>query len=423
MNRRHSDLKEFSFFCDEAYHDIAITQKNGVQNINIDNASEYFIVAIVGIIKEKESKFLEKVVTIENKYKRINGIRDIDEFKGTSIRIKNYKHGFATMKKDYLNFYTELFEILIDFSAIIQISSINKFEYVMHEVFRKNYCLLESLGFDERAFIYSFIKFLNKHKTKKFISLIHSNESKTEEINQEIRTIIECVKMKYSGYKLKESELKFAAILESILKINNINFELYTQQTYEWNYKWSLDGLKKLKDSLEIDDYQTYLYLDGKGRRTEKIYQAAKKVFPNADINRCESKENVGVRVADFISNMIGRLIKVMDLECITKQITAESKQNINEMILLDEEWFNLNENAFKCYKTVGRFFERLTSIYWTTQVGVYADIPVAVYRLFQYISEYKSYEDFKKITLGMHTILFNYRVVNKLKSMYEENI
>ena len=409
--------KEFTFYYDEAYHDLAITQKNGIQNIDKNDASAYFVVSLVGAREENIDKLLEKFTEIEKNYKKKIGIRETDEFKGTTIKIKNYKYGFSTMKKEYLHFYTELFKMLNDYPAIIQISTICKFEYVLHEIFNESYCKMVVPNEPIRPIIYSLVKFIDLHKTEKLISLIYSDTSKTDEIISEIRAIIADIRKTRSGYELKEVEVENAGFLDYLL--SNISCDLNAKQAYEWNYKWSLEGLMKLMEKLEINDSEMQLDLDGKGYRTDNIYQAAKELFKNANIKRCESKDNIGIRISDFISNMIGRLIKVIDLECNIKKDEIERTKKFDDMILLDEKWFNLSEDAFNCYKIIGEFFERRTS-YWTTQVGIYADIPIVMYSLFQYFSEQKSFEEFKKIDLSKHSMELNDRVVLKLKSMYD---
>ena len=279
----------FAFYYDEAYHDLAITQKNGIQNIDKSDASAYFVVSWVGARKEHVNKIFKKFTEIEGEYKKKIGIKEMDEFKGTTIKINNYKYGFSTMKKLYLNFYTELFKILNDSSVILQISTICKFEYVLHEIFSANYGYSKVPKELINSLIYSFVKFIDQHKTEQLIVLIYSDTSKTDEIISEIRAIIKNVIETRSGYKLKESEVKIAKVLDCML--SNISSDLNIKKTYEWNYKWSLDGLSKLMEELKIKDYDMHLDLDGIGYRTDKIYQAAKELFPNADINRCESKK------------------------------------------------------------------------------------------------------------------------------------
>jgi len=407
------------FYYDEAYHDLSITQDNGIQNINKNDASTYFVVSLVGVDEEEINNFLGFYSKIEEKYKKIIGIKQVDEFKGTTIKIKNYDNGLSSMKNDYLKFYTELFEMLYKFSAIVQISTISKFEYVIHEIFKEIYNACPIPREIYKPFLYGLIKFVDKHKTDRLIVLMHSGDCDSEKIVQEIRSIIENVRNSSSKFKLKKSEMEFADVLNVVLSC--ISGNLNTKKKYEWNYSYSLEGFSKLIEELKLTDYDISLDLDGKGHRTEKIYDTAKKMFPNALIDRYESKDNIGIRISDFISNLIGRFIKVVDLECTNKQKEIEKKGTFNEQILLNDQWFDINEDAFNCYKSIGKFFNSKSDIYWTTQIGIYGDIPIVVYRLFQYFYEQKSYGDFKKISSHTHAVTLDSEVVEKLKSIYGE--
>lgn len=48
-----------NFYYDEAYHDLSITQKDGVQNIDRNDDSLYFVVSIIGIKEEDTTKFFK----------------------------------------------------------------------------------------------------------------------------------------------------------------------------------------------------------------------------------------------------------------------------------------------------------------------------------------------------------------------------
>ena len=48
----------YNFYYDESYHEPAITQKDGVQNINLEDASVYFTVCIVGISGDRLEDFI-----------------------------------------------------------------------------------------------------------------------------------------------------------------------------------------------------------------------------------------------------------------------------------------------------------------------------------------------------------------------------
>lgn len=62
----------YKFYYDESYHDPAITQKDGVQNIDLEDASVYFSLCIVGISSDKLEDFINEYTLLENRHKKKN---------------------------------------------------------------------------------------------------------------------------------------------------------------------------------------------------------------------------------------------------------------------------------------------------------------------------------------------------------------
>lgn len=401
------------FYYDESYHDLSITQKDGIQNINTKNTSTYFVVSFVGVEEDKTNDFLNKYQVLEQEYKNLIGQKEDHEFKGTIINSKNYNKGFSTMRKVFIRFYTKFFDLLDKYSVIINISTISKFEIVVSRIFIKYIIELGNFYDDEEVynFIYGTVKFLEQHKTEKLVKLMHSDEYNSKELLLEIKKIINYVLETRLNFELKNRECNFACLLDQ--QINNIEKNLNIEEKYKWDYYFSFDGFKNLLNELNIRSENIYLDIDGKGDRTQKIYDTAISMFPNATIERFESKDNLGIRISDFISNLIGRFIKVIDDECTDKQKKIEENADFNKKILLDEEWFNLDEEAFDCYRKIGEFFNNRSKIYWTTHMGAYDDIPVVVYSLFQYFYEQNNYEDFKKVSSLEHCEKLNNIIVH----------
>ena len=407
-----SEIKHFYY--DESYHDLSITQKDGIQNINTKNASTYFVVSFVGVKEDKTNDFLNKYQVLEQEYKNLIGQKEDYEFKGTIINSKNYNKGFSSMRKVFIRFYTKLFDLLDEYSVIINISTISKFEIVVSRIFINHIIELGNL-FDDKtvaSFIYGTTKFLEQHKTEKLVELMHSNKYNSKELLMEIKKIINHVLATRLNSELKNRECNFASHLN--LLINNIEKSLNIEEKYKWDYSFSFDGFNNLLNELNIRSENIYLDIDEKGSRTQKIYDTAIVMFPDATIKRFESKDNLGIRISDFISNLIGRFIKVIEDECTDKQKKIEENADFNKKISLDEEWFNLDEEAFDCYRKIGEFFNNRSKIYWTTHVGTYDDIPLVVYSLFQYFYEQKNYEDFKNISSFEHSEKLNNLIVCK---------
>lgn len=404
----------YNFYYDESYHDPAITQKNGIQNINAEDASVYFTVCIVGISSDKLEDFINEYTLLENKYKKKIGVNESDEFKGSTFKAKYFNWGLAGIRQNYLYFYNDLFKLLSTHDVIINISIVNKFELLVQKL------LVDNLKYSEipwRNFVYAFSKFFNTHKTEKLVELIHTDNVKVSDVLCEINIILDDVIEKMQGYELKRYEVNVAKEIKCILSNYKMNFNI--RDKYQWNYTYSLSGFKALMDELGISSYDIDLDIDGKGKRINKVIMSAEELLPGAKIIGVDSKQNQGIRVADFVSNLIGRLIKSIEKQLNLNRIEIEEDGDYNKLNLINENWFNVDKNEFECYRTIGKFFSDRSILYWTTFTGVYNDEVLAVFTIFQYFCDFDDYDEYKKTPIGDHAETINKVVVQKLREQF----
>ena len=177
--------------------------------------------------------------------------------------------------------------------------------------------------------------------------------------------------------------------------LNDFSFTMSTLDRYDWDYSWSFEGLINLLSELCISNEDVILILDGKGRRTDGMYNIAKESFSSSKILREDSKNHVGIRIADFLSNFIGRIIKNLDLD-----IRTADNSNLT---YVDEEWFNVRKEGFECYKLLGTVLRKRQDIYWTTQVGIYLDTAILFYKFIDYFCDFKDYETYRDISNKEH--------------------
>ena len=125
------------------------------------------------------------------------------------------------------------------------------------------------------------------------------------------------------------------------------------------------------------------------------MYNAVKNNFKFLQIERVDSQDYAGTRIADFLSNFIGRMIKNIDLDIRTG--------DRNNLIYLDESWFNLREEAFECYRLFGKILRKRQNIYWTTHTGLYSDKARVLYVLIEYKTSFDSFSSFSIISPQEH--------------------
>lgn len=404
----------YKFYYDESYHDPAITQKDGVQNIDLEDASVYFSLCIVGISSDKLEDFINEYTLLENKHKKKIGVNESDEFKGSTFKAKYFKWGLAGIRKDYLYFYKDLFKLLSTYDVIINISIVNKFELLVQNLLEDN---LKYSEIPWRNFVYDFSKFFNTHKTEKLVRLIHTDNVKASDVLCEINIILDDVIEKMQGYELKRYEVNIAKEIKYVLSNYKIKFNI--RDKYQRNYTYSLSGFEALMDELSISSYDIDLDIDGKGKRIDKVIRSAEALLPGAKITGVDSKQSQGIRVADFLSNLMGRLIRSIDKQLDLNRQEIEEEGEYNKLNLINENWFKVNKDEFECYRTIGKFFSDRSSQYWTTFTGVYNDEVLAVFTIFQYFSDFDDYEEYKKTPIKGHAKKINKIVVEKLREQF----
>ena len=397
------------FFQDESFHDLKIKQKEGELNFEILDASPYFINIFLGFSEQTYQNIEELYLMWEKTNKKFLGIVNGAEFKGESIKAKNYKFGLASMDLKYIKFYNYLFSLLINYNMVLQISTTNKLELIIVNVFKHIISEFEIRygNYELQKFLYSFIKIIDRHRTTKLVKLIFAPETDSANILSEIQSILSNIIKEGKDVPHLFFEVQTAEQLKLILE--KFSFSITTFESYNWDYSWSFDGLRGLLDEIHIPDEDIVLFLDGKSWRTEGMFKAAIERFCFAETLREESENHVGIRIADFLSNFIGRIIRNLDLDIRTADIT--------KLTYIDEEWFNVRKEGFECYKLLGSVLRTRQNIYWTTQVGIYFDTAILFYKFIDYFCDFKDYETYREISNREHTEKLNVIVKSALSS------
>ncbi|HEM3726701.1 TPA: hypothetical protein U1D16_002150, partial [Streptococcus suis] len=260
-----------------------------------------------------------------------------------------------------------------------------------------------------KKFLYSFIKILDRHRTTELIKLLFTPEIDSVTVLTEIQSILNNIIREEGAVPHLMLEVVTAEQLKLILE--TFSSSITTFESYTWDYSWSFDGLRGLLNELRILDEEIVLFLDGKSWRTEGMFNAANERFCFAETLREESENHVGIRIADFLSNFIGRIMRNLDSD-----IRTASNSNLT---YINEEWFNVREEGFECYKILGNFLRKYQYIYWTTQVGIYFDIAILFYKFIDYFCDFSDYETYRGISNKEHTEKLNVIVTNAISNRF----
>lgn len=205
------------------------------------------------------------------------------------------------MNLRYINFYSYLFDLLNQYDIIIQLSTTNKLELLISNVFNEYFAVIRNKlsQKDLQLHIYSLIKLFDRHRTCRLIELLFDTNVDSKLVLSEIGSILNRIITNEVHFPHLSREVATAKFLKELL--DKFSFTMSTLDSYDWDYYWSFTGLKNLLSELCISNEDVLLILDGKGSKTDGMYNIAKESYSFSEILREESENHVGIRIADFL--------------------------------------------------------------------------------------------------------------------------
>ena len=389
----------YYLYYDESFHDHHVSIKEGILNTEVSDSrgfirgSDFFVTAVVGGNRKYIDKWENKYSIFErfskNKLKTEykDDFDETVEFKGTSIRYSQYKHGIASFDNVTSSIYKKLFKSFLNEKYLIfQTTLESKIEFLISYLFQ--YGTVDLISSDmypkHRKFQGTLLEIFYRYKTQELLSNIENGER--DRIIHRLKQLIldNTVNNKIDGL-IDDVE----TYLEYFDQITQVNAESH----YDWDYKYAILGVESiLTEDYNIPLSSVVLNID----EEDKTVKAAKE-FGFKEVLPFDSEKCTLGRMADFFSNFFGRMLKSIYDEMILKG---------NEE--LNKSWFDLNIDQFIIYKELGNFFIDRKNIYYVTQIQANPYIPMTLFNLFSYISEFQTIENYKKISPSEHSMSFN---------------
>jgi len=410
--------KIWSLYHDEAFHDRKIKVKGNKINIFAENSSDIYVSAFWGYESNKLDAFLDNFSQFEERYRKKYGLNDAQELKGSIYRKKNFTYGIRSFNKDCADFYNDYFN-LFDENVVLCISMLSKTAFMMSKVIKS--IVPHDFQFNLHSFTYSITKFLYNYRYNELMLKFFNEDNKENSsglINLLIKLLSEVIK-KNSGVPRKEIENRSLGEVKYILE--HSKFKIVTTSQYLWDYRDVFRNFNLLLDERGVAQEKVHITLD----REEKTYNAAIEVGKYSSVKEDESAINNGIRVADIMSNFIGRMLVALEDDLREDEIT-DLKQIANidysKKKLLNPNWFNVDERRFNLYRKINAFFTDMMKRYgWTTHGYMYFDYSTILIALFQYYSGFNIFEDFKNIKPEEHSERFNTYSCQMLKERFKE--
>ena len=379
--------KDYNFYFDETYHDKAIKLSDSKLNILADNILDDYIGFFWGAREDKISDILELFSKFEAEQKEAFSMSAEKELKSRCFSNNQFKYGIKSFSNVLLNFYTKLFDVCINRKLIFQIEIISKMEILVRrlfpdrEWFRRNYFLYD-------VFVYSFSKMLINYNHQELIDVLccldgASNEECIEVLNKTVLNIIK------AGENVDRKGAEVHIYKQFLPIFNCPGLTINAVGIQKWIYFANFDGLCNLLKELSINPRRINLYID-----KEDNTVAAAQAYPFKVAIGVESKENIGVRISDWLVGFIGKMIwgLIHDPQVVEEKvedIEAIKTPDFSRRRLINSNWFDLNKKQFDCYKKAARCFITQQPHKWTILHCAYADHSIQFTTLLRYIDQF----------------------------------
>ncbi|MCS6103536.1 hypothetical protein DWV12_14585 [Clostridium botulinum] len=403
---------EYIFYWDESFHTRKITEKSKSVNIYGDDDNDTYISAYIGGKKNDISCLLEDYRLIETEFKQRRQYKNDQELKGTSFKKKNFTYGLKSFNKEAIDFYSKFFRMLYDNKAIYHITMISKTEILIEQALKGIYMPYVKI----EAFYYSLIKFLYNYRCIPImLNFFKENRVSEKDLIDKIKDLLNAVIKKTKDIKRKEYET--GTLMELVYLLDCFLVKLETKKKYIWDYSLVYEGFNKLLREINIEQSDCYLYMD----KEVNVHEHGLN-YCYGKLKEVDSKQKIGVRIADILSNFIGRISYAIQND--TKEREVESiniieTEDYEEKNLFSPKWFEITKSQFELYKLIAKYFNMYENWYWSTYTGIYFDNTVEFFSLFQYIDLYDTYEEFIKANSYIHTENYNSYVCKRLKENF----
>ena len=367
---------KFKFYYDETEHSRVINQKT----ISAENYYDNFITVIVGWDLDNEAKIAQRYLAFEDKYE---SRKSKGELKSTTLSQKQFQYGFASMSKDNLQLINDFLDVFDD-DIYLYFSIQSKIEYVIYQLMN-NY--KNSMFADMDLLKYSLIKAIHTYRPSNVIDSIYNHPN---DLAKQIRVFLkDRIEKNKNNLQLKEQEnIAFEQVL---IMLNDIREPF----TFDWDYHMSFNGFRLYLCEQGIDDYQLVIDREGEKQNTLK----AAWDLGHIEASEIDSKESFGIRMADFTAGIIAKFMKSL-CESLLPNDTDLKK------VILDKEWFNLNEIQCKLYGKFHHVLSGINNCWYKSYAGVFADDLIVLIALLEYINSKSSNE--LKLSLEMQGEYFN---------------
>ena len=386
-------MSRFEFYYDETEH----SRKINYNTVNSENYYDNFVTMIVGWSSEN-NEILKRFSVFEDKYADRKDHKG--EIKSTTLRQKQFRHGFASLNKQNAIFVKDFLSIF-DENAHIYFSVASKMEYLLLQLF-KDY--RGGVLADANLMKYSIIKALVVYRPQEIIKYIYEDPKDfLEKLKEFFRYRIDC---NMKNPKLKQAETR--AFREILCVLDDIS----GSPTLDWDYHMSFDGFKKYLGEKEIQEYTLVIDKEGEEKEESKTLMAAYEVGLENTVE-ADSKQYPGLRISDMIVGIISKLLKGL-----CDALRYQTQEESTNKKILETGWFCLGEVQLELYKKLYQIICEWQPARYKAYSGIYSDDLVVFNALLNFMNGFESVEHIRA-NIDMQGEYFNAFACKHLKDYF----
>lgn len=337
------------------------------------------------------------------------------ELKGLDLIRTNFDYGIASMKGNEVQFYISLFKMLNQYDVDNLIFMISKMSIITSSRLTNFFYFLdEETEFSSLMAKYVLTKYAEVEASKKVIEALLNKALPTRPLLKLIKEDLNRIINNNQGNMRMSQQLAVYQQLITAMDrvINNHKIKLLEPElklSFDWNkVKWAFD-LWMTEQGFPDKNIEYTLFLD------EGI---PSNIFTELNINKieedCDSRDYVGLQITDMIVVLIGKLVS---------QMTANTRYDFNkpdQRVLLNKEYFDLNEQQYNLISELNRFLlDKETNYHFVNDAYFDESLLLQVY--IGYITSFDNFEQYNSVKSKDHVDCYFKNFVKQSEKKYSE--
>ncbi|WP_019770257.1 hypothetical protein [Streptococcus sobrinus] len=339
------------------------------------------------------------------------------ELKGLDLIRTNFDYGIASMKGNEVQFYISLFKMLNQYDVDNLIFMISKMSIITSSRLTNFFYFLdEETEFSSFIAKYVLTKYAEVEASKKVIEALLNKALPTRPLLKLIKEDLNRIINNNQGNMRMSQQLAIYQQLITAMDrvINNHKIKLLEPElklSFDWNkVKWAFD-LWMTEQGFPDKNIEYTLFLD------EGI---PSNIFTELNINKieedCDSRDYVGLQITDMIVVLIGKLVS---------QMTANTRYYFNkpdQRVLLNKEYFDLNEQQYNLISELNRFLlDKETNYHFVNDAYFDESLLLQVY--IGYITSFDNFEQYNSVKSKDHVDCYFKNFVKQSEGKYSEGM